>query len=170
MSNNKAPGEDGIAVELIKYGPPELIIEITQILNNVIEKHTLLNTDIGKSILVTMQKPQKPIGPVKNLRPLNLLNVIRKILSNVTLARISNKIDMYISASQSAYRRGRSTSDIVWAHRFIAAKAQKYQGIAIENTGIDMTAAFDTIERDGLLNELSTIVEEDELRMCDIPS
>ena len=33
-------------------------------------------------------------------------------------------------------------------------------------TGIDMSAAFDTIHRHTLLNELSNFIEEDELRMA----
>ena len=167
MSNNKSPGEDGIAVECIKYGPPELDAEIARILNNILEQHIQAEAiELGKSILVTIQKPQKPIGPVKNLRPINLLNVIRKILSNITLSRISTSIDNYLSPSQSAYRRGRSTSDVVWAHKWIAAKAQKFQHTKIYITGIDMTAAFDTVERDKLMDEMTTIVSEDELRMC----
>ena len=115
MSNNKSAGDDSIPVELIKYGPPELKSEIANILNNVIQQHDHSETDIGKSILVTIQKPKKTKGPVQNLRPINLLNVIRKILSNITLTRINNQINGYLSASQSAYRKGRSTSDIVWA-------------------------------------------------------
>ena len=30
------------------------------------------------------------------------------------------KVDNYLSPSQSAYRRGRSTSDAIWAYKFIA--------------------------------------------------
>ena len=166
MSNNKSPGDDEITVELIKYGPLELITEIAKTLNNILEQHNLSDTDIGKSILVTIQKPQKLVGPVKNLRPINLLNVIRKILSNITLARINDSVNRYLSASQSAYRKGRSTSDIVWAHRWVAAKAQKFQNTTVYITGIDMSAAFDTVERHKLLDELSRIVGDDELRMC----
>ena len=165
MSNNKATGEDGIPVELIKYGPKSLITEIAKILNNVIEKHED-TINVGTSILLPIQKPGKPIGPLKNLRPINLLNVIRKILSVITLTRIKDKINLYISPSQSAYRNNRSTTDIILAHRFICAKAQKYQDIQIIITGIDMSSAFDTIDRNETLKTLSRIIDYDEQRMC----
>ena len=111
MSNNKAAGEDGIANEMIKYGPEELHQEIANILNERFESHkNELNT--GESVLLPIPKPNKQKGPLKNLRPINLLNTIRKLLSNITLGRIQEKVDTYISPSQSAYRRGRSTSDV----------------------------------------------------------
>ena len=165
MSNNKATGEDGIQLELIKYGPDILINEIADAINWTVENHSdTLN--IGKSVLLPTLKPKKTPGPVKNLRPINLLNTIRKILSTVTLNRINSKVDEYLSQSQAAYRQNRSTTDIVWAHRFIIAKAQLYKDIEVKITGIDMSSAFDTIDRKLLLDELSTILNEDELRLC----
>ena len=168
MSNNKSPGDDEMTIEMVKYGPSELINEIANTLNSMLEQHDLRGTDIGKSVLITIQKPGKEAGPVENLRPINLLNTIRKILSNVTLARINTQVDGYLSQSQSAYRQGRSTSDVVWAHRWLAAKAQKYQNTKINITGFDMSSAFDTVERDKLLYELSSFLGEDEMRMCRI--
>ena len=122
--------------------------------------------NVGTSILLPIQKPGKPIGPLKNLRPINLLNIIRKKLSVITLTRIKDKINLYISPSQSAYRNNRSTTDIILAHRFICAKAQKYQDIQIIITGIDMSSAFDTIDRNETLKTLSRIIDYDEQRMC----
>ena len=167
MSNNKAAGEDGIANEMIKYGPEELHQEIANILNEIFETHrNELNT--GESVLLPIPKPNKQKGPLKNLRPINLLNTIRKLLSNITLGRIQEKVDTYISPSQSAYRRGRSTSDAVWTHRFIAAKAQLYKDLQVNIIGIDMSSAFDTIQRKPLMNVLETILNEDEQRMSRI--
>ena len=74
MKNNKAGGYDGISVELIKYGNIESVISM--ILNNIIEKKD--NVDLGKSLLIALPKSNKEKGPVANLRPINLLPVIRK--------------------------------------------------------------------------------------------
>ena len=132
-------------------------------LNNIFEKNSKIN--VGEGILVPVQKPwPKPKGPVKNLRPITLLNIIRKILSRMTTKRIEPKINQYLSESQSAYRRGRSTTDIVWAYRWILAKAQEYK-IKIYVIGIDMSSAFDTINRKQLLDSLDNILEEDEVRV-----
>jgi hypothetical protein len=65
--------------------------------------------------------PGKPKGPLGSLRPLVLLTALRKILSLVTLELAREKFELYLSASHAASQIGRSTSDIVWAHRWLAA-------------------------------------------------
>ena len=71
MANNKAAGKDGISVELLKYAPDVVFEKIAEFLN-IFEIHEDINT--GTSVLVPLQKPPpKAKGPVKNLRPINLL-------------------------------------------------------------------------------------------------
>ena len=70
----------------------------------------------------------------------------------------------FLSKSQSAYRQKISTSDIVWVHRFLAARVKKFEE-EIDITGIDMGAAFDTILRSELINILKTFLDEEEVRL-----
>ena len=119
MSNNKAYWD--IPVELVKYADVNLHDEIANTLNNIFEEHN--DTDLGEGRLIPLQKPKpKPKGPVINLRPITLLNLLRKILSRLTTSRIETSTNTYLSHTQSAYRKGRSTSDVVWAYRWICAK------------------------------------------------
>ena len=115
-------------------------------------------------MLLPLPKPKKPKGPKKNLRPINLLPTIRKILSIITLNRIQAKVDKYISQSQAAYRQYRSTSDCICAYRWIIAIVQT-ENITIYVTGIDMSSAFDTIRRKKLIEILETFLDEDEVRI-----
>ena len=110
MTNNKAPDKDNNNVELIKYAPEEIYKEIANILNGIYERN---DTGIksGTSILLPIQKPKKTQGPVKNLRPITLLEVIRKILSKIFMDRTEDKINKHLSQSQSAYRKFKSTTD-----------------------------------------------------------
>ena len=163
LSNNRAPGFDNITCELIKYGTEELEAITSDILNNIFEKHNT-EVEIGRGVLIALLKPKKTKGPLKNLRPITLLIIIRKILSDITLNRIKRNTDNYLSQSQSAYRSNRSTTDVVWTYRWLIAKAVT-SDVPIFITGIDMTAAFDTIKRSKLLEILESIVDEDELRM-----
>ena len=139
MNNNKSPGHDNIPIELIKYGTEDLYTKNSQVINNTFEHHTPL--EVGKGLLVALPKPGKTKGPVENLRPIILLPIIRKIISTILLQRTKPKVDQYLSASQSAYRPGRSTSDIVFAHRWLLAKVQTVE-TTLYLDGIDMTAAF----------------------------
>ncbi len=86
MTNNRAPGKDNISVELLKYAPDNVHRCIAEIMNSIFENHK--DIDTGTGILVPLQKPPpKKKGPVKNLRPVTLLLVIRKILSRLTVTR-----------------------------------------------------------------------------------
>ena len=97
------------------------------LLNMSLERNEYLGRRSG-DILATLLKPStKPVGPVENIRPIVLLVLVRKILSLIVLARMRTPINAYISSSQSAYRIGRSTADIIWAHRWLIAKTLKYR-------------------------------------------
>ena len=86
MTNNKAPGKDNINVELIKYAPEEIYKEIANILNRIYERNDT-GVELGTGILLPFQKPKKTQGPVKNLRPIALLEVIQKNLSKIFMDR-----------------------------------------------------------------------------------
>ena len=161
LSNNKARGKDQIHAELLKYGTPLLDQTIADIFKATFSKHE--NLDINTGVLIAIQKPGKKKGPPNNLRPITLLNSLRKALSIITLNRIRPFVEEYQSKSQSGFCLDRSTADVVWTHKWLAAKTRK-EGVNIKILGIDMTAAFDQIDRNQLLNIIATIVNEDELR------
>ena len=120
---------------------------------------------LGKGVLILIQKPGKPKGPLTSVRPIVLLTTLkRKTLSLVVLSIIAPKVDEYLSPSQSGFRRERSTADVLFGYRWLCAKAQR-QRVSIEFLGIDLSRAFDTIRRDKLLDTLQTFIGESELRM-----
>ncbi|GFS24958.1 retrovirus-related Pol polyprotein LINE-1 [Elysia marginata] len=120
LNNNRACGKDGIPGELIKYGSDTLAKVICNILNRVFSEHDDTNINGGK--VITLQKPGKAKGPVTDLRPITLLNTLRKVLSLIVLNRTKHDINEYLSPSQSGFREGRSTSDIVWSLRWLVSK------------------------------------------------
>ena len=65
--------------------------------------------NIGKSNWFQLQKRNKDKGPLKNLKPINLLNTSGKILSIITLNRLKEKVEQCLSAPEAAYRPKRST-------------------------------------------------------------
>ena len=93
--------------------------------------------------------------------------MLLKVISNILLTRIQPTVEEYLSHSLSAYRHGRSTSDIVWFHGFLAARVQKFHE-EIMIIGIDVTSAFDTIKRTKLIDILESFLREDEISIIRI--
>ena len=148
-NNNKAPGEDNINGEQSKYGIPLLDKTIAEIYNNTaFDKHEDL--DINGEVQHAIQKLGKKKGPPGNLRQITLLNSLRKALLFVTLNRIRPQVEEYLK-NQNRFRPERSTADVIWTHRWLAAKALKIE-TAIKISGIDLSAAFHTINRSHLLD------------------
>ena len=69
-------------------------------MNSTFTNHEEL--DINSGVLIAIPKPGKPKGPPNNLRPITLLNTLRKVLSLLTLDRIRPSIEKYLSHSQAA--------------------------------------------------------------------
>ena len=153
LKNNRATGPDGVQNELLKYGGESLHNTYSSIINTCFETNTHLRT-VGEAVITPLQKPKKPKGPLKNIRPLTLSNSARKILSLITLRRIQRQVDHYTGPWQAAYKQGRSCSDIVWSQRMLIAVVMKKQ-FSFHKMGIDMSSAFDTIKRSTILNLLS---------------
>ena len=150
LNNNKANGEDEIPSEMIKYSEEKLTKEVSRILNLIVENKIQEDSFIGSGILVTVQKQGKPKEQLTSLRPITLLNSIRKILSNITMNRIRNKTEEYIDSHQSGFKNGRSTTDIVWSHKWDIAKALTYRNKEYYIFGINLSQVFDTVDMDVL--------------------
>ena len=76
------------------------------------------------------------------MRPVTLLDVPRKILSKILITRSDVALNNYIAQSQSAYRRGRSTGDVLWAFRWIVAKVEEHHDLEVHVVGIDMSISL----------------------------
>ena len=93
-----------------------------------------------------------------------LLNSVRKVFSLIVLRRISKDVSEYLGHISSGFRAGRSTSDVVFTQRWISAKVQRFS-CEYYTLGLDMSKAFDTVNREKILNIMSSFVGQDEVRM-----
>jgi hypothetical protein len=101
LNNGRAYGKDGTPGELQRYGGPNLCKHLTIIYNQMLEQGQIID-EIGEGILITLNKQNGKPSTINNIRPITLLNMIRKILSKVALARIQDIILLYVSPTQSA--------------------------------------------------------------------
>jgi exonuclease III len=165
LRNGRAIGPDGIPGELLKYGNAHLHTHMAAIYNEMFENGEDL--ELGRGTLVVLPKPGKPPGLLSSLRPIVLLTTLRKTLSLIALQRIRPAVERFLPASQSGFRQNRSTADVVWMHKWLIARVMVAREL-IEVLGLDMSRAFDTLDRQMLLDELHAIIDEDSCRMVHI--
>ncbi len=164
LKTNRASGPDNLQNELLKHAHPLVFEKYAETINDSLTTNTYINS-IGQGIITPLQKPGKPKGPLTSLRPLTLLNGSRKMLTQIALKRIESKIDNYTMPWQSAYKRGRSCSDIVWAQRMLVSVVMR-KNWTFSKMGIDMSRAFDTVKRDTIINVLYDAgCSEDDIRL-----
>ena len=72
----------------------------------------------------------------------------------VTLKRIETQVNNYTGPWQAGYKSGRSCADLVWCQRMLLSVVQQRQW-DYHRMGIDMSSAFDTINRHTILRLLA---------------
>ena len=164
LKNNKSAGLDDIQAEHLKRAPNIIMEKIAEIFNEMTITGNFPN-EITQGILIPLQKQGKEKGYIKNTRPIILLNTIRKILAIIMLKRIINKLNEEIPLTQSAYRSGRSTTENVFVLRTLIDKALSLTNYELNILFLDMSKAFDSIDREILLEDLNKILDADELHI-----
>ncbi len=167
LKNNKSAGIDDIVAEQLKYGPEEINQSIAELLNEI-SRTGNHPKEVKEGILVPLPKPGKKKGPPGNLRPIILLSMLRKILAICMIRRTHTRLNHQIPISQAAYRNGRSTTELMFSLKVLAEKAITSSSYEITVLLLDMTKAFDTVDRGQLFEDLKEILEPDELHMIAI--
>ena len=167
LKNNKSPGVDMIRAEHFKHGPDEVSEIIADIFNET-AKTGKSPMEIKLGILNPLIKNIKKQGPCTNLRPIILLSILRKILAICMITRIGEKLEQHIPPSQAAYQKGRSTTEHVFAYKLLAEKAISSSDYTVHILLMDMSKAFDTVNREYLINDLRKILQPDELHIMKI--
>ena len=167
LNNDKACGPDEIHAEFIKHAPPIIHQNIADIYNNTAATGDTPSALIH-GLLLPLPKPGKPKGPPANLRPIILLSILRKILTVALLQRIWTRLSTKIPKSQAAYQKGRGTTEQVLALKILIDKALTTNNYDLYILLIDMSKAFDTVNRKLLLQKLKEVLQPDELHLLSI--
>ena len=107
-------------------------------------------------------------GPPSNLRPVILLSMLRKIIAICLIRRIGERIDKQIHLTQAAYRSGRGTTEQLLTIKLMAEKAAVTPNYKTHLLLMDMSKAFDRVERGMVIEDLKSILEEDKLHLVKI--
>ena len=154
LNNTTAFGFDQIDTFILKLIRPEIVPAVTHILNLSISTRVFPRS-WKKSKIIPLHKKDDPLNP-KNYRPVAIVPIISKILERVVFNQLFEYLDdnNLLHPNHHAYRAGHNTT---------TALIQMYDGWlkAVESgqmTGacfLDMSAAFELVDHDLLLEKLS---------------
>ena len=91
--------------------------------------------------------------------------MVQKLLAVWIIKRISDNIDSLIPLPRAAYKRGRGTTGHVFAMKILCKKAITSCDYSTIILLLDVTKAFNTINREHLYKLLSHFLDPDELNM-----
>lgn len=152
----KAAGLDYMHPEFILNSGPKAIEWLTRFFNDILRVKNVPPA-FKKSKIIAILKPGKTPEMPENYRPISLLSVTYKLLERAIYNRISPKIFENIQVEQAGFRPNRSTTDQVLAlTTFIEAGFQRNlkTGLAL----IDLSSAYDTVWRHGMLYKFISII------------
>ena len=152
LRNNRSAGPDCIPSELLKTGEPQLIDAIHNILIEIWDTEKIPIEWEEGSICPIFKKGDQL--ECRNYRGITLLNTAYKIFSNILLTRLQPFADKAVGNYQCGFRPQRSTIDQIHTLRQILEKTKEYN-IKTFHLFIDFKAAYDSIERDKLLEAMN---------------
>lgn len=150
----KAPGVDGIPAEVYRHGGIQIAKQLLK-LYKVIWNTELVPQDLKDASIVTIYKRKGDKSDCGNHRGISLLSIAGKILARILLNRLLGHIvDRVQTESQCGFRANRGTTDMIFVGRQIQEKCrEQHRDLFI--MFIDLTKAFDTVNREALWKILS---------------
>lgn len=142
MKNGTAAGTDGIKIELIKYLPDELLVEIVDLLQDV-----WISNVVPEEWTVTIQVPipkiSRPLS-VDNYRRITLSNSGYKLYAKFLLFRLE-QVCGDVPEFQAAFTRDMSVDDHVFVTRRVLEECWR-AGERVYVASLDIEKAFDNVE------------------------
>lgn len=161
LRNGKAPGEDQIEAELLKYGGQQMLRQIHSLIEQIWRKNKIPEEwNIG---LITPIHKKADKEACKNYRTITLLNVAYKILANLINKKLKMYAEKILGDYQNGFRPGKSTIDAIHTMDQIHQKAWEHNR-EHHVIFIDFKSAFDSIKRDKMIKELEILQVPKKLR------
>ncbi|KAL3679694.1 hypothetical protein R1sor_022650 [Riccia sorocarpa] len=109
MKRNKAPGGDGVTIEILRMCWPFVGDDCVKLIHAVWAKKRLLPVDLQSVIkLIPKGGDKKMLG---NWRPISLLNLTYKIVTKLLARRVQKVLPKIIDVQQSGFVHGRRIAD-----------------------------------------------------------
>ena len=157
LSSGKSPGEDSIPPEIYKDGGSQLVDRLVGLFVKIWDKETVPQ-DFKDALIVHIFKRKGDRACCDDHRGISLLSIAGKVLARILLNRLSAHVLLQdlLPESQCGFRAGRGTADMIFTARQIQEKCRE-QHQDLYMVFIDLTKAFDTVNREGLWKILRKI-------------
>ncbi|KAI5720173.1 hypothetical protein M8J77_002972 [Diaphorina citri] len=156
MKARKAPGFDGIHPEFLIHSGDYTKKWLAKFYTNIINTGNIPNS-MKEAKIIALLKPDKPSENPSSYRPIALLSCLYKLLERLLFNRISDVIYGVIPIEQAGFRPGRSCADQVLSltsHIEAGFQRKLKTSLAL----IDLSAAYDTVWRQGLLFKFLRVI------------
>ena len=154
MRTGKAPGEDGITVEMLKQLEDFGITKLTELYNDIYTTG-LIPEELLLSVYTTL--PKKPRATeCSDFRTISLMPHTLKLFLKIIQERIGKKIDREVGHSQFGFRPGSGTREGIFAFNIIAQKHIEVDH-DLFTCFIDYSKAFDRVHHVQLIKCLEKI-------------
>ena len=149
LNTGKAPGLDGIPVELLLHGG-ENLHQAVHLLNLRVWRDEPMPQDWIDAFLVSLYKGKGKKSVCGSYRGITILEAVGKVFARLMLNRVDEVISSnVIPEAQSGFRPGRGTADMIFSARQLQEKCVE-QRMPLYQVFVDLTKAFDTVNRDAL--------------------
>ena len=155
LTVGKAPGEDSISAELLRAGGEPLLDRLYDILMRCWNEGVVPQS-MRDCTMVTLYKNKGDRSDCNNYRGISLLSVAGKAFARVLLKRLQVVAERVYPESQCGFRAGRSTIDMAFSLKLIQEKCIEQQ-MPLFVVFLDLTKAFDTVNREGLFQILEKV-------------
>ena len=147
LKNGKAPGDDGVAAEMLKaedQATPEALCQILQEIWNT------GNIPQSWKTGTIVKIPKKgDLSNCSNWRGITLLSLTSKIFTRIILQRLTKAVDERLRQEQAGFRKGRSCIDHIFTLRQILEQTHEWNS-QLYIAFIDFEKAFDSLHRESL--------------------
>lgn len=149
INTGKSPGLDGIPVELLVHGGLNIHKAVYSLIICAWRAEPVAQDWID-AILITLYKGKGKKTECGSYRGISLLEAVGKVFARLLLNRMNNTVcPEVIPESQSGFRAGRGTVDMIFSARQLVEKC-KEQRMPLYQVFVDLTKAFDTVNREAL--------------------
>lgn len=151
LKNNKAPGNDTIPAECLKYGG-EIFLKHFHTLILQIWKEEKIPSSWKESVIVPLHKKGDKLQ-CSNYRGISLINSGYKVWSLVLLERLTPYVEPQLGDYQCGFRKQRSTVDQIFTIRQLMEKCWEYNKV-LHQLFVDFKQAYDNVLRVELWNAM----------------